>query len=104
MLVNEGGAGDPKGDAFERQAPRPRYIIAIRSKRKIIDTMDIAIFKRSIMEIPKRSKIIRYDSCTLSRASHLDEHVWKEFEDAIRSAGLVLSEDPIITCYCTETR
>jgi hypothetical protein len=100
MLVNEGGAGDPKGNAFERQPPRPRYIIAIRSKRKIIDTTDIVKFKRAIMEIPKGSKIIRYDSCTVSRASHLD---WNEFEDVIRSAGLVLPEDPIITCYCAET-
>ena len=100
MLVNDGGWGIDSDFPKLRQPQKPRYLVAVRGTGKIVDTPDFAEFERALGVIPKGTRISRYDSCSVSRASHLPKTVWDKFEKAMLSAGLILEEDPAITCYC----
>ena len=93
MLINDG----------DSDKPVPRYILAIRSSRTLIDTRDFKIFQTALTQIPKGKLVFIYDSCTVPRSYGLTDAQDAAFYKAIQDAGLrTPGEDgPLrMTCYC----
>ena len=93
MLINEGGEKDPT----------PRYILAIRKTRTLVDTRDLAVFRLGLATLAKGSTIYQYDSCTVPRSYGLTQAQHDAFYGAIKKAGLKLGEDKELDrliCYC----
>lgn len=91
LLVNDG----------DEKNPSPRYILAIRKSRKVVDTTDRDVFIQALQEIPKDSRLIRHDSCTVPRSYGLTRKQKSDFERMIRNAGLGMPQSKMrITCYC----
>ena len=90
MLVNDGGEDDPS----------PRYIVAIARTRTVVDTKDVELFKAIVKRIPKGSRIFEYGSCTVPRSWGLKEEHFSAYKGVFPELGLVVSEEPRITCYC----
>lgn len=90
MLINDGWEEDPG----------PRYILAIAKTRTVIDTKDLDLFKAVLKRIPKGSILFEYGSCTVPRSWGLKEEHLEAYNDTFKELGLVVSEEPRITCYC----
>ncbi|MBN2704439.1 MAG: hypothetical protein JXR23_09540 [Pontiellaceae bacterium] len=92
MLVNDGN----------EQVPIPRYILAIKNSRTVIDTTDIGLFKMVLSTIPKGSVIFEYDKCTVTGSWGLTAKQYQLYYDLFEDAGLSLDEERRITCNCRE--
>ena len=91
MLINDGN---------ERQ-PSPRYILGIRASRTVLDTRDLRVFRAALGTLPKGTRLIPYDSCTVSRSHGLSASNHSEFTKAVNDAALIVDEEARrITCYC----
>jgi hypothetical protein len=90
ILINEGG----------EEHPQPRYILGIRSTGNVTDTKDINLFAKALLTIPKAATIFEYDSCTVSRSWGLNEKEIGKLNKVIKQAGLKISSQKRITCYC----
>jgi hypothetical protein len=90
MLANDG----------DEKKPKPRYIVAFRKARRVVDTHSLLEFKKALSKIPKGTIVSRYDSCTISRSWGLKRAQVAAYERSLRMAGLKISKWPRITCYC----
>jgi hypothetical protein len=91
MLINDGN----------EDAPVPRYIFAIRKSRTLLDTRDVDLFRTALKQVPKGTKLVMYDSCTVPRSWGLRQSDRDLFQKTITKAGLSFSEEEkIAVCYC----
>ncbi len=90
MLINDGSV----------EEPIPRYILAIRSSRTLIDSRNLDEFKEGLSAIPAAEVVHEYTSCSLSRSFGLQEEHIDEFHALFEEFRLELSDQSRITCYC----
>lgn len=92
MLINTGSP----------DKPIPRYILAIRGSRTLVDTRSIEMFRVGLSQIKKGSQVFIYDSCSVPRWAGLSDKQKNDFSDAIKEAGLIVPENQPerFTCYC----
>lgn len=95
MLINEDIGG-------QNQKPQPRFIVACKNSRRLVDTQDLKIAALALSTIPTGSRIRWYDSCTMPRSYGLPASVYHDFHAAIKNSGLIILDEPNITCYCSE--
>jgi len=92
MLVNNGG----------EENPTPRYILGIAATKTLVDTQDLEIFKLALSKVPRGSTVYWYGTCTVPRYWGLSEEQIGGFRRTIKEAGLILSEEDRVTCYCEQ--
>ncbi len=95
MLINEDIGG-------QNQKPQPRFIVACKSSRQLVDTQDLKIAALALSTIPTGRRIRWYDSCTMPRSYGLPASVHHDLQTAIKNSGLIILDEPNITCYCSE--
>lgn len=82
------------------EIPVPRYILAIRSVRTLIDSRNIDEFKKGLSAVPAEEVVHEYISCSVSRSFGLQQEHIDEFHSLFEEFRLELSDQPRITCYC----
>jgi len=87
-----------------RRGGWPVFLLADRRAGKVTEFTSYETFLESLSELPEKSKITIYDRCTVPLFYDFYPVHFKlreKFSEFCKSKGLILVEDPQITCTCT---
>jgi len=78
----------------------PRYIIAIRKSRSVIDTKDLNLFKSILKTLRNDVVVYEYGTCLVPQWYGINEKDMKAYHDAFKEVGVKVAETPRMWCYC----
>ncbi|MFI5385937.1 MAG: hypothetical protein ACHQ50_07435 [Fimbriimonadales bacterium] len=81
----------------DEKKPVPRYVLAFRKERRVIDTHSLVEFRKALLHIPRGMTVQQYDQCEVPLRYGLSTSQVAAYERSFRIARLRESENPIIT-------